>query len=147
MPHRPVNPLIKLANAMSDDIDKFAAGYDDAIDKKLFIRNIGDLYRMSENQKGMYANITTAVGITDDVYNDTFIYLFKNHSQQGGINRQGDSARIYAMADFIVQAYVDVSLHSDTVTSFPFSIKVSVYMQKRQIVALIFQHLDVMGDT
>ena len=109
MPRKPVNPLIKLANIMPEALDKFAAKYDDAIDKKAFVREIGDLHNLSENQKGMYAQITLAVGITDDVYNDTFIHLFKNHSQQGGINRQGDSSQIYTMADYLVQAYVDVS--------------------------------------
>ena len=53
MPHKPVNLLIKLANIMPEALDKFAAKYDDAIDKKAFVREIGDLHNLSENQKGI----------------------------------------------------------------------------------------------
>ena len=94
---------------MSEDVDTFACKYDDAIDKKAFVRGIGDLQTLSENQKGMYANITNAVGITDDVYNDCYIHIFREHSHQGGINHNGDTPRIYAICDFLVQNYVDVS--------------------------------------
>ena len=142
MPRKPVNPLIKLANVMSEEVDKFAARYDDAIDKKEFVRNIGDLQTLTENQKGMYANITNAVGITDDIYNDTFIHLFRNHSHQGGINRQGDSSRIYAMADYLVQTYVDVSCALSVNLSYIFMPDIEIY----KLIHSTFQHLDSTGD-
>ena len=67
MPRRPVCPLIKLAKVMAEYVDSFAEKYDDAIDKKEFVRQIGDLQTLTANQKGMYADITKAV-VIDDTY-------------------------------------------------------------------------------
>ena len=118
MPRKPVNVLIKLAKVMEEEIDIFAAKYDDAIDKKQFVREIGDLQTLTGNQKGMYAQITNAVGITDEVYNEAYIHMFRNHSNQGGVNKTGDGSRIYTMCDYIVQTYVDVSNFGSYVVSF-----------------------------
>ena len=106
-----VNPLIALAKIMRSEIDKFAMKYDQSEDKPALVRSLGDLHNLSAAQKeqGMYAAITNAVGITDDVYNECQLHMFHHHSNQGGVNRCGDSDRLRALSDYIVQAYVDVS--------------------------------------
>ena len=106
-----VNPLIALAKIMRSEIDKFAKKYDECDDKPALVRSLGDLHNLSDAQKkaGMYAAITNAVGITDDIYNDCQLHIFHHHSNQGGVNRCGDSDRLRALSDFLVQAYVDVS--------------------------------------
>ena len=106
-----VNPLISLAKIMRSEIDKFAVKYDNAEDKDALIHSLGDLHNLTDIQKsnGMYASITNAVGITDDIYNDCLLHMFHNHSNQGGVNRCGDDDRLRALSDFVVQAYVDVS--------------------------------------
>ena len=109
MPKGTINPLVKLAKLMPSEIDKFARRYDMAENKKEFCKTIGDLHSLPPEKKYLYAKITLAVGITGDVYNDCMIHMFNNHSRQDGINHTGDSDRLYAMSDFIVQAYIDVS--------------------------------------
>ena len=109
MPRRPLNPLIKLAKVMPSEIDRFALRYDMAEDKKEFVKTIGDLHNLPPENKSLYAKVTLALNITDDVYNDCMLYMLNTHSNQNGVNHTGDSDRLYAMTDFIVQAYVDVS--------------------------------------
>ena len=109
MPKGTINPLVKLAKLMPSEIDKFARKYDLADDKKAFCKAIGDLHNLPPEKKHLYAKVTLAVGITDDVYNDCMIHMFNNHSKQDGVNHTGDSGRLYAMCDYIVQAYIDVS--------------------------------------
>ena len=55
MPRRAINPLIKLAKLMPLEIDKFARQYDLADDKKAFVRTIGDLHNLPEENKSIYA--------------------------------------------------------------------------------------------
>ena len=110
MPRKPLNPLIKLAKIMGAEIDRFPLRYDMADDKKEIVRSIGDLHNLPPENKGLYAKVTLALNITDDVYNDCMLYMLNHHSNQNGINHTSDSDRLYAMSDFIVQAYVDVSI-------------------------------------
>ena len=115
------NPLTALAKIMHPEIDKFANKYDQAEDKDALIHSLGDLHNLSEAQKstGIYALVTKAVGITDNVYNDSMLHMFHHHSNQNGVNRCGDSDHLRALSDFVVQGYVDVSrLHSKLTCTF-----------------------------
>ena len=111
MPKKPLNPLVQLAKLILSEIDKFAHKYDMATDKKAFVKTIGDLHNLPPENKSLYAKVTLELGITDDIYNDCVLHEFNKHSQQDGVNHTGDSDRLYAMCDFIVQAYVDVSIN------------------------------------
>ena len=109
MPRRLPNPLIQLAKLMSGEIDKFALRYDESSDKKAFVKALGKLHNLPPAMRHLYAEVTNAVGITDDVYSDAQIYMLTYHSNQHGIDKSGDGDRLRALVDFIIQAYVDVS--------------------------------------
>ena len=109
MPKQKPNPLIKLAQLMCGELDKFALKFDESSDKKALVRSLGKLHNLPPAMKHMYAEITNAIGITDDVYNDAQIYMLTYHSNQRGVDRSGDGDCLRALVDFIVQAYVDVS--------------------------------------
>ena len=82
MPRQKQNPLITLAQLMCGEIDKFAIKYDESSDKRAFVRSLGKLHNLPAAMKHMYAEITNAVGITDDVYSDAQIYMLTYHSNQ-----------------------------------------------------------------
>ena len=98
------NPLTALAKIMHPEIDKFANKYDQAEDKDALIHSLGDLHNLSEAQKstGIYALVTKAVGITDNVYNNCMLHMFHHHSNQNGVNRCGDSDHLRALSAFLL---------------------------------------------
>ena len=95
---------------MPAEINCFVLCYDMADDKKEFVKSIGNLNYLPPEKKSLYAQVTMAINITDDVYNNCMLYMLNNHSNQNGINHAFNSDRLYAMSYFIVQAYVDVSI-------------------------------------
>ena len=108
MPKQKPNPLIKLAQLMCSELDKFALKFDESSDKKALVCSFGRLHNLPPSMKHMYAEITNAIGITDDMYNDAQISMLTYHSNVRGVDRSGDGDRLRALVDFIVQAYVNV---------------------------------------
>ena len=82
MPKQKLNPLIKLAQLMCGELDKFALKFDESSDKKALVRSLGKLHNLPPAMKHMYAEITNAIRITDDMYNDAQIYMLTYHSNQ-----------------------------------------------------------------
>ena len=122
---------------MSSELDQFACKYDNAEDKEEFHRSIGDVVVLSRDNRDLYIKLTTALGITDGVENELDLYLIYHHSNQNGKNRMGDRDRVYAMMEYLIQTYVDVSfsIRRPLVSKFLIMLCMVVY--------LFFQHNDV----
>ena len=82
---------------MPAEINHFALHYEMAKNKKEFVKSIVDLHNLPPEKKSLYAQVTMAINITDDVYNNCMLYMLNNHSNQNGINHAFNSDRLYAV--------------------------------------------------
>ena len=109
MPHRKINPLIKLARIMPKDIDAFAKKYDRAVDKEKILGDLGDLMKLRTTNLALYANITLALGLNEQVEEETELHIRLHHANQGGADHTTDDNRTHALVLLLIQTYVDVS--------------------------------------
>ena len=109
MGRKKLNPLVKLAKINPQEVDKFAEKYDQNADKEHTIQQLGDLMKLRKTNLALYANITNALGINQQVEEDAELHITLHHSNQNGKDHSTDHDRTHALVLFLIQTYVDVS--------------------------------------
>ena len=73
------------------------------------LADLGDLMKLRKSNLGLYANITNALSLNQQVEEDTEVHIRLHHANQGGVDRSTDDNRTHALVLFLIQTYVDVS--------------------------------------
>ena len=131
---------------MSGEIDKFTLRYDESSDKKAFVKALGKLHNLPPAMRHLYAEVTNAVGIMDDVYSDAQMYMLTYHSIQHGIDKSGDGDCLRALVDFIVQAYVDVSTCNVGILQNQVIVIKAPSLMTEYPLDFVLKHLEATGD-
>ena len=109
MPRRKPNPLLKLARIIPKEIDLFAAKYDKSNDKEQVLAELGDLMKLRRTNLALYASITNALGLNQQVEEEVEVHIRLHHARQDGNDYTTDDDRTHALVLFLIQYYVDVS--------------------------------------
>lgn len=103
------NPLVTLAKKIPKEIDIFAVGYDEAVDKNDYMMGISDLMSLKKNNSPSYASMCYALGIHQGIIEEAESHIRLYHSYQNGVNRMGDNKRIDNIIEFLTFKFIDVS--------------------------------------
>ena len=110
MPPRKINPLIATAKRLSADLDVFALAYDASSDKDSFMLCLGDTMELRKDNHALFCRMNYALGINQQVEEEAEEYIRLYHSNQNGIDKLRDQKRIFALINYLICKYIDVSL-------------------------------------